>query len=210
MMEGSYLGKEKEDDQRRDDFTQTIFSWSLDDILNEDLYKYQVEKIPLTFSSKEQYFGSFIYPLLEETRADLASSMEIMYRAPFAEVFSFSEVKHKGKKEVVYDVTVDTWKNRFSERGKEPYRTLPGDLLILAEWKPEFGSDLHQTGRTWAFALVKTIEDDEDSNTSVRFKVKTLHQIECQDGLYVVFLDEHNHQQKNLEFIAHESEFEYH
>nr|KAJ0190303.1 hypothetical protein LSAT_V11C800402640 [Lactuca sativa] len=188
MMEGSYLGKEKEDDQRRDDFTQTIFSWSLDDILNEDLYKYQVEKIPLTFSSKEQYFGSFIYPLLEETRADLASSMEIMYRAPFAEVFSFSEVKHKGKKEVVYDVTVDTWKNRFSERGKEPYRTLPGDLLILAEWKPEFGSDLHQTGRTWAFALVKTIEDDEDSNTSVRFKVKTLHQIECQDGLYVVFL----------------------
>lgn len=147
-----------------------------------------MEKIPLTFSSKEQYFGSFIYPLLEETRADLASSMEIMYRAPFAEVFSFSEVKHKGKKEVVYDVTVDTWKNRFSERGKEPYRTLPGDLLILAEWKPEFGSDLHQTGRTWAFALVKTIEDDEDSNTSVRFKVKTLHQIECQDGLYVVFL----------------------
>ncbi|KAL4575598.1 hypothetical protein LXL04_022446 [Taraxacum kok-saghyz] len=149
-----------------------------------------VEKIPLNFGSEAQYLSSFVYPLLEETRTELASCMEIMYRAPFAEVFSFTEVKSKGKKEWVYDVTVDTWRNRFSERGKEPYKTLPGDVLILADWKPESESDLQKVGRTWAFSLVKTIEDDEDgsSSTSLRFKVKTSQPFECQDGMFVVFL----------------------
>ncbi|GJT41269.1 hypothetical protein Tco_0941134 [Tanacetum coccineum] len=46
-----------------------------------------VENLPLTLESEEHYFASFVYPLLEETRADLASSMEIMYRAPFAKIF---------------------------------------------------------------------------------------------------------------------------
>ncbi|GJW56591.1 hypothetical protein Tco_0103322, partial [Tanacetum coccineum] len=52
-----------------------------------------VENLPLTFESEEHYFASFVYPLLEETRADLASSMEIMYRAPFAKILSFNESK---------------------------------------------------------------------------------------------------------------------
>lgn len=56
-----------------------------------------MEKIPLTFQYEEHYFGSFVFPLLEETRAELASSLEIMYRAPFAEVFSFSVAKGRGK-----------------------------------------------------------------------------------------------------------------
>ncbi|GKA40104.1 hypothetical protein Tco_0732697 [Tanacetum coccineum] len=47
----------------------------------------KVENLPLTLESEEHYFASFVYPLLEETRADLASSIEIMYRASFAEIF---------------------------------------------------------------------------------------------------------------------------
>ncbi|GJX73237.1 hypothetical protein Tco_0311832 [Tanacetum coccineum] len=47
----------------------------------------KVENLPLTLESEEHYFASFVYPLLEETRADLAYSMEIMYRAPFAKNF---------------------------------------------------------------------------------------------------------------------------
>ncbi|KAL4575597.1 hypothetical protein LXL04_022445 [Taraxacum kok-saghyz] len=38
-MDEDHMGKEKEDDHRQDDFTQMIFSWSLDDILSEDLYR---------------------------------------------------------------------------------------------------------------------------------------------------------------------------
>ncbi|PWA91180.1 tetratricopeptide repeat (TPR)-like superfamily protein [Artemisia annua] len=41
-------------------------------------------------------------------------------------------------------------KNQFSERGKDAYHTLPGDLLIFVDGKPESVSDLQRVGRTWA------------------------------------------------------------
>ncbi|KAI3817039.1 hypothetical protein L1987_10826 [Smallanthus sonchifolius] len=95
-MEGDYLGKKEVASQRHINhgFDQMIFSWSLDDILNEDFYKHQV-LIGYT---------TFVYPLLEEMRAELASAMEIMYRAPYAEVFSLNEAK--GDRKMLYNVTV--------------------------------------------------------------------------------------------------------
>ncbi|GKC21668.1 hypothetical protein Tco_1023818, partial [Tanacetum coccineum] len=59
----------------------------------------KIENLPLTLESEEHYFASFVYPLLEETRADLASSMEIMYRAPFAKKFHW--LKASKRKEMV-------------------------------------------------------------------------------------------------------------
>ncbi|XP_071714347.1 helicase sen1-like [Rutidosis leptorrhynchoides] len=189
-MEVNDKGKKKAVAGRHDhEFSQLIFSWSLDDILNEDLYKNQVEVIPLTFSSSDHYLGSFIYPLLEEVHAELASAMEIMYRAPFAEIFSINETTRHGK--ILYDVTVGSWKNRFSERGKEPYRTLPGDLLIISDGKPESADDLQRVGRTLVFSLVNEIADDDDivdDTTSKNFKVKCSQEIEFQDGMFVTFL----------------------
>ncbi|PWA55757.1 hypothetical protein CTI12_AA426780 [Artemisia annua] len=99
---------------------------------------------------------SDIFSLMrKETRAGLASSMEVMDRAPFAEVVDFCEGKRGDH--ILYDFTVGTWKNRFSERGKEPYLTLPGDLLILVDGKPESVSDLQHMGRTWNLLLVKSV-----------------------------------------------------
>ncbi|KAI3730438.1 hypothetical protein L1987_61608 [Smallanthus sonchifolius] len=169
------------------EFDRIVLSWSLDDILNEDLYKHQVENIPLTFQSKEHYFRSFVNPLLEETRAELVSSMEIMYKAPYAEILSLNETKD-GK--MLYDVTVCNWRNIFSERGKELYRTSSSDLLILAERRPESVSDLQHVGRTWAFSLVNNISEDEYDidRTSNKFKVKASQQIEFHDGMFVIFL----------------------
>ncbi|KAK9063838.1 hypothetical protein SSX86_017710 [Deinandra increscens subsp. villosa] len=191
MMEGGYLGKKEGTAQRHNHgFEQMVFSWSLDDIQNDDLYEHQVEDIPLTFRSEAHYFGSFVYPLLEETRADLDSAMEIMYRAPYAEIFSLEEARGRGK--LLYDVTVGNWRNKFSERGKEPYRTLPGDLLILADGKPESVLDLQREGRTWAFSLVYKISENEDEDdndsSSIHFKVKASQEIEFQEGMFVIFL----------------------
>ena len=145
-----------------------------------------MEEIPLTFQTVEHYLSFFGYPLLEETRCELASSMEIIHKSPFAEISSFR--KNKGNKEILYDVTVDSWKNRCSERGKEPYRTLPGDLILLANGRPESIFDLQR--RTWVFALVSKIPDKdiEDDSTSKYFEVKASQDIEFQDGMFVVFL----------------------
>nr|GEW51116.1 reverse transcriptase domain-containing protein [Tanacetum cinerariifolium] len=69
-----------------------------------------------------------------ETRCELSSSMEIMYNAPFADILSINE--SKSGENILYDVTIGSWKNQYSERGKDPYHTLLGHLLILADGKP--------------------------------------------------------------------------
>ncbi|GJU83140.1 UvrD-like helicase, ATP-binding domain, P-loop containing nucleoside triphosphate hydrolase [Tanacetum coccineum] len=140
-----------------------------------------VGNIPITFNSEEHYFRSFAYALLEETRCELASSMELIYGAPFADVLSINE-SNSGEN-MLYDVTVGPWKNQSSERGKDDCHTLVGDLLILVDGKPETISDLQRVGRTWAFSVVKHNEDDSTS-----MKVKASKPIEFQDGMFVVFV----------------------
>ncbi|KAB2612295.1 hypothetical protein D8674_034611 [Pyrus ussuriensis x Pyrus communis] len=191
-----------------DRFMDTVFSWSLEDIFNDNLYKNQVEKIPESFDSASHYFGSFSFPLLEETRAQVQSSMETIDRAPFAEVVAFNESKSKFDETWIYNIKVGEWRNRFSERGKEPYKTLPGDLLVLADAKPETVSDLQRVGRSWTFASVTNITEnkisenkredefnDEIIETEIKeFRVKASKRFQVNDNkstpasLFVVFL----------------------
>ncbi|KAI9169698.1 hypothetical protein LWI28_016412 [Acer negundo] len=150
------------------DFSDVVFSWSLEDIFNENLFKHKVQNIPETFQSVGQYFGSFVYPLLEETRTQLCSSLETIEEAPYAEIVGLEESKSMPYRygTQLYNVKVDEWRNRFSG-WKEPYKTLPGDVLILADAKPESASDLQRMGRMWTFLLVTKIPDedkDEDEN----------------------------------------------
>ena len=84
--------------------------------------------------------------------------------------------------------------NRFRKCGKEPYKTLPGDLFILADAKPETDSDLQRAGRSWAFVSVTKIteDDNEDDFNCTFFKVKASKEFELNNGmqtsLFVVFL----------------------
>ncbi|KAL0302225.1 UNVERIFIED_CONTAM: hypothetical protein Sangu_3111700 [Sesamum angustifolium] len=192
-MEGSGSGTGRRS-WLKDDFTDLVLSWSLEEIFDENLYKYQVGEIPQSFESVDQYLGSYVFPLLEETRAELASALETVYKAPFAEVTSFNELK--GDK-LQYHVKVDHWRNRKSERGKEPYRTLPGDVVLLSDLKPETVCYLQRVDRTFTFASVTNTVDDEtresgDNCTPSNFKVKTEKHVEVGDGqsnsLYVLFL----------------------
>ena len=136
--------------------------------------------------------------------------MEIISTAPFAKVIEFDKSKPYG--ENLYDVQADNWSNRCSDRSKEPCKTLPGDILILADAKPEHVSDLQRMGKSWAFVMVTKIPEDdvddnddnqedndvddnddiqEDNNTSTSFKVKALKDIDVDGGkkpLFVVFL----------------------
>ncbi|KAM7466484.1 hypothetical protein LguiB_014046 [Lonicera macranthoides] len=187
-MEGRELGRKI----NTAGLTDLMFSWSLEDIFNDNLYFNQVEYIPLSFQTVDQYLCSYIIPLLEETRAELASSMQIIHRAPYAEVISINEAKPYGT--LQYYVMVDSWKNRFSDRGKEPYKTLPGDVIIFADSKPETISDLQRAGTRWAFASVVNIPDDEngDGSTYTYFKVQATKDVEARDGIqtsqFLVFL----------------------
>lgn len=70
-----------------------VFSWSIRDVLNRDLYKNQVKRIPERFTSKSHYMKSFIPALSEETRADLCSNMMKVSQAPSREIFSIERSK---------------------------------------------------------------------------------------------------------------------
>ncbi|KAK7359560.1 hypothetical protein VNO77_01521 [Canavalia gladiata] len=175
-------------------FVGTIFSWSLDDIFNEDLYKDKVKRIDLSFNSIQHYFGSYMYPLLEETRAQLCSSMETLSSAPFAEVISLEEAKSHGN--ALYKVKTVSWKNRFSRPGKELYKTLAGDVFILADFKPETVNDLQRVGRTWTFLLSAGVVEDglEDDDTEIMSTIKAVASKdidldeEGQKYLFIIFL----------------------
>ncbi|XVF85504.1 hypothetical protein PTKIN_Ptkin17bG0122900 [Pterospermum kingtungense] len=128
----------------------------------------------------------------------MCASMELIARAPYAELMNLYKSKSHG--DLSFDVNVDFWRNRSSDRGKEQYKTLPGDIFVIADAKPETASDLQRLGRTWTFALVTNVlnsEDDdeagnEDSSSSTSFKVKVLEDItskdEIQKSLFVVYL----------------------
>nr|XP_027119396.1 uncharacterized protein LOC113736561 isoform X2 [Coffea arabica] len=190
MMEGGCSGKKRA--WPKDDFTDVVLKWSLHDIFNENRYKDQVEWIPELFESVGNYLGSYIYPLLEETRAQLASAMEFIHQAPFAEVQILEEAKSCGK--FLYDVKVDQWKNKFVDHGKELYKVLPGDILVISDSKPETSSDLQRLHWSWTLASVTDIKGEgiDESTSSTKFKVKTPEDMPFkggkQDWLYVVYL----------------------
>ncbi|CAB4320610.1 unnamed protein product [Prunus armeniaca] len=180
MMEGS------------ESLTDILFSWSLQDILNENLYQHKVEKIPESFQSVQDHFGSYSYPLLDETRTQLRSSMETMDRAPYSKIISVEELNPYGTK--LYDIKVDCWRNLSTDCSKGPYKILPGDVFVLADTRPETVSDLQKLGSSWALLVVTEVSKNknEDDRTALHFKVKASKEFEVNHSihtsLFMVFL----------------------
>ncbi|MCL7035948.1 hypothetical protein MKW94_002424 [Papaver nudicaule] len=176
------------------DLIDLVFSWTLEDISNEDLYKEQVEKIPESFQSVEDYFGSYTLPLIEETRAELFSSIEVLLDAPYAEVISVKEFAPHGS--FLYELKFDFWRNINSGSGEEPYSPKCGDLFVLTDVVPKIASDFEQCVRTCTFALV--VKDIKESNVTEDDKIssylgfRTSKLVEAKDGMrnsiFAVFL----------------------
>lgn len=134
-----------------------------------------MEKIPERFGSAEHYLSSFVYPLLEETRAELCSRLDSISTLPYARVTGFKKIKPYEKN--WYKFTVDRWRIDSTKQNKEPYNVLPNDLLILAKIKPGTVSDLHRMGGKWRFATVTKIFDQETGQdlSSACFTVATVN-----------------------------------
>ncbi|KAA8532333.1 hypothetical protein F0562_032412 [Nyssa sinensis] len=189
MMEGSPSYMEKAGVPKDSDLIDLLFSWSLEDIKNDHLY--QVEKIPESFQSVQHYLNSFVSPLLEETRAELWSSIKDISRKPFATLISINESKPYGRR--YYDVKVDYLRNRYGDdddKEEEAYRALPGDIIVLKEPL----SDLQGGGRAWMLGNITEISGNIAGGN--HFKVKTSNDlgvgVEAKHGmhksLHIVFL----------------------
>ncbi|KAK2999234.1 hypothetical protein RJ639_022978, partial [Escallonia herrerae] len=152
-----------------------------------------VEEVPLEFNSVEQYVMAFIYPLLEDIRAELSTKIKAISSAPSARVISLQKSKAY-KTSSLYDVEVDKWKNNDRHHGKEPYRPIPGDIFLITDAKPETMSHLQQLEGVMSFGYnTKVSGDDERSTrTGTLLKVKGSEELDIEDRpqkpLSVVFL----------------------
>jgi senataxin len=149
-----------------------------------------VDYIDLYFKSIEQYFKSFVYPLLEETRAQICSSMEILSSSPYAEVVSLEKKLSHSCGRNHYVVRTDSWKNISSGYGKELYKTLSGDVFILADFKPESVHDLTRSGKMWCFVLSAGVLHDTELMST--FKVIASKDIDIDEtgkkSMFIIFL----------------------
>ncbi|XP_073289051.1 uncharacterized protein [Primulina huaijiensis] len=143
--------EEKED--KGQGLIELVFSWSIADIMNKDLYRNKVNRIPDTFSSADHYLKSFVYPLIEETHADLRSNFTTLSHAPACEVIDVKKQKFfKPPKNLFYELT---WKS-----GPGLYEPEFGDLMALTDIKPKCVDDLNRPKRPYLIALVEGKSED--------------------------------------------------
>ncbi|KAI3902612.1 hypothetical protein MKW92_023128 [Papaver armeniacum] len=137
------LEKEKEK-QHRQMLINSVVSWTLEDVLNHDLYKDKVETIPETFSSMEHYFNSFRYPLLEEIRTEMYTSIGNLSLSRTCSIFSIR--KHPGYKppeNLLYGITIG---------GK--YLPHCNDVIALLDERPSTLENLRIPERLYIQAIV--------------------------------------------------------
>ncbi|KAK2979222.1 hypothetical protein RJ640_009620 [Escallonia rubra] len=138
-----------------------VFSWSIEDVLNNDLYKDKVEQIPKTFASPLCYMKSFVFPLIEETRADLCSSMGKLSSTPTCEIFSLDESEDFDPPgHLHYDIIVERKSNITDEAGA--YEPETGDLISVTDVRPKCIDDLNRPRRSFITALVQKVRNEKD------------------------------------------------
>ncbi|KAJ3689680.1 hypothetical protein LUZ61_018844 [Rhynchospora tenuis] len=133
-----------------------VLSWSIEEICNQDLYKDKVKKIPLEFLSVDEYLESYTLPLIEETRAELFSSLETVSEAPYAEIQQIALRNTKLGLVCNMDILADSFSG-----GTDEYAPNNGDVLLLSSLKPNSIEVLIRYGVTYCLAVVKKVVERE-------------------------------------------------
>ncbi|XP_057430060.1 uncharacterized protein LOC130723122 [Lotus japonicus] len=135
-----------------------VFSWSLEDVLNDDLYKDKVRQIPRTFSSASHYLTSFINPLIEETRTDLCSSIKTVSQAPACEITEIDLSEgYNPPYDLFYKIEIKTIVN--SDEKEDIYEPEPGQLIALTDTRPTCIDDLNKPGNSYLIASITRVQE---------------------------------------------------
>ncbi|KAF8651806.1 hypothetical protein HU200_063328 [Digitaria exilis] len=158
--------RDREMAEDKSDLGDIVLSWSVQDIMDDDLYKGQVEKIPFSFNSLDHYLKSFVGPLIEETRSDLCSCLELIAEAPSSKIISMEVAGKSG----LYFMDVDFWDNGAGFT-TECYTARNGDIFILSSLKPEAVDDFNRYGLTYCLAMVTEVSMNDEYQKGFRVKV---------------------------------------
>ncbi|MED6147955.1 hypothetical protein PIB30_048705 [Stylosanthes scabra] len=155
-MEQSSTSTEK--NLKHQSLVNIVFSWTLEDVLNQKLYKNQVQKIPLTFSSTEQYLNSFTLPLVEETHSDLCSGVEGVSQAPFCVMTIQRSEDFRPPKSLFYKMRVNKITEEVQNVGK--YEPESGDIVAFTDVRPRGIHDLIRPKMQYHIAYICGSKDE--------------------------------------------------
>ncbi|XP_003616118.3 helicase sen1 [Medicago truncatula] len=167
-----------------------VFSWTLEDILNENLFKYQVPKIPKTFISTNDYVNSFFPALIEETHSYLSSSLWNVPQA-FCEIRTMEISKDFNYPHALFYQT--TLKNTTEEvYGVGKYEPEVGDLVAFTNVRPRSVSDLSRIERYCHIGYICGSKDELNDQITMLLSKEMHNNIDLRSNkaqkLYVVYL----------------------
>jgi senataxin len=120
--------------------------------------------------------------------------MEILQTSPFAQVVSLKEAPDNNNR-MLYNVTTNRWRNRSSSgrHGNQMYKTLTGDVFILADFKPEIVNDLQRMEKMWTFVVsAGVVEEETNAELMSSFKILSSKDIDLdevgQKSMFMIFL----------------------
>ncbi|KAL5102073.1 hypothetical protein RYX36_006400 [Vicia faba] len=158
---------------RRASLIDIVFSWTLDDLLHENLFKFQVPKIPKTFSSTKDYMNSFFPALIEETHSDLYSSLLNVPQASFCEIRTMETSRDFNPPlDLFYKITLKNITDEVYGAGK--YEPEVGDLIAFTNMRPKSVDDLSRIKRYCHMAYICGSRD-EFTNEIIILLSKEMH-----------------------------------
>ncbi|KAL6652175.1 hypothetical protein ACP70R_011100 [Stipagrostis hirtigluma subsp. patula] len=119
-----------------------VFSWSVADIFDKNLFRSKVKRIPDTFTS-------FACPLIEEVHADIFSSLDSYAHANFIEVIQVKKLDNK--KSIFAFEVAEPLKDGKS---RETYEPTDCDIIVVSAQKPKHVSDLTQNNASFVLGSV--------------------------------------------------------
>lgn len=149
--------------------------------------------IPETFLSTAHYLNSFISPLIEETHADLFSSMTTLSRAPICEVYDVKITKDfKPPKDLYYSISLKQM--REDEKREGSYEPEFGDLIALTDIRPKCINDLNRPKRSYILAVIQGLKDEGSfrlpilASKPIVFEKRGNEKGKQEDKLFAVYL----------------------
>lgn len=127
----------------------------------------QVEKIPETFSSVDHYLESYIYPLIEDTHADMTSSVKFLSQAPTREIIYVDECKSYTQVcGLYYNIKLETQRDLKNRRST--YEPEKWDVIALSDVRPMCIDHLNRSPRFYLPAIIVSGVGEEDGGNIIK------------------------------------------
>ncbi|KVI08679.1 hypothetical protein Ccrd_012940 [Cynara cardunculus var. scolymus] len=133
-------------------------------------------EIPKTFSSVSEYTKSFVYPIIEETHADLLSKVLGLNHCPTAKIIKVQKSKgFKLPKRLSYTIVLT--------RREGCYVPVVGDLIALTDVRPKSVEDLQRPHKSYLIAFVERIKIRNSKYELSVLSSKPIYQQEVEDDI---------------------------